>query len=95
MGLIKKKHDRPPGSPWAKHRDDQGRFLPVPYSLTLKDRYSRRNVKRLTSYIAPQDHARVQEYCKSLGVSVSDFVATCVLEHCYAADHIPIDRPTK
>jgi len=77
------------GNPWANHRDDKGRFKRVPYSLTLKQKYTRRQTDQLSSNFSPSDGKLVRESAGRLGVSVSDLIATIVMEYCRNSPDFP------
>jgi hypothetical protein len=77
------------GTPHLSHRNANGTFKRVPYSLTLKQRYTRRQSKRLSAHFSPSDANLVKSAADDIGVSISDLIATIVMEYCRNSPDFP------
>ena len=77
------------GSPHLSHRNANGTFKRVPYGLTLKQRYTRRQSKRLSAHFSPVDGELVKSAADRIGVSISDLIATIVMEYCRNSADFP------
>jgi len=77
------------GNPYQHIRNAKGQFERVPYSLTLKQRYSRKRTKRLSAQFAPKDAYHIQQVAANIGVSSSDLIATVIMEYCRNSPDFP------
>ena len=74
-------HKRPRGNPYKGRRDEHGRFVPTPRSLTLSSKLQRQRKAYVTATLTPSEKERLKQLSINLGIAQSDIVASLLINH--------------
>lgn len=83
--IIKGK--RRPGNPYKGKRDEHGRFVPTPRSLTLASKLQRQRKAYVTATLTPSEKERLKQLAIKLGIAQSDIVASLLINHLDDLEH--------
>jgi len=79
MGSIKRK--RKAGNPYHTNRNEFGRFVPTPRSLTLRDKINRKYSHRAYAALSSKEHKQLKDLSIELDVAMSDILAYLITNH--------------
>ena len=79
MGTIKRK--RKAGNPYHTNRNEFGRFVPTPRSLTLRDKINRKYSHRAYAALSSKEHKQLKDLSLKLDVAMSDILAYLITNH--------------
>ena len=75
------KRRRKAGNPYHTNRNENGRFVPTPRSLTLRDKISRKYSHRAYAALSAKEHQQLKELSLTLDVAMSDILAYLITNH--------------
>ena len=75
------KRRRKAGNPYHTNRNENGRFVPTPRSLTLRDKISRKYSHRAYAALSAKEHQQLKELSLTLNVAMSDILAYLITNH--------------
>ena len=81
------KRKRRPGNPYKGMRDEHGRFVPTPRSLTLASKLKRQRKAYVTATLTPSEKERLKQLAIKLGIAQSDIVASLLINHLDDLEH--------
>ena len=80
-------HKRKAGNPYKGRRDEHGRFVPTPRSLTLSSKLQRQRKAYVTATLTPSEKERLKQLSINLGIAQSDIVASLLINHLDDLEH--------
>ena len=69
------KRRRKAGNPYPTNRNENGRFVPTPRSLTIREKIRRKYPYRVYASLTAKEHQTFKELSLQLNVSMSDIMA--------------------